>query len=123
MRMMKVKYKVVPNFVIRVQYLFIFNSLPVLFSDKISKALTLSRGGPELSATYFGHISSMEARIFIKFETKVHKVVLNHQPNFHEDLCKDARARGENAKTCDALQRFRSKSTKIKKMRFSAIFE
>ena len=48
MRMMKVKYKVVPNFVIRVQYLFIFNSLPVLFSDKISKALTLSRWGPEL---------------------------------------------------------------------------
>jgi len=35
---------------------------------------------------------------------------------------KDARARGENARTCDALQKFRNESTKIKKMRFSAIF-
>ena len=75
--------------------------------------LTLSRGGPELTvqggggknacATYFGHISSTEARIFMKFETYVHKIVLNHQPNFHKDPCKDARARGENARTCDAL--------------------
>ena len=65
----------------------------------------------------------MEARIFMKFETYVHKVVLNHQPNFHKDPCKDARARGENARTRDALQRFRSESTKIEKMPFSAIFD
>ena len=57
------------------------------------------------------------------FETYVHTIVLDHQPNFHKDPCKDARARGENVRTCDALQRFRSESTKIKKMRFSAIFE
>ena len=44
-------------------------------------------------------------------ETYVHKIVLEHQPNFHKDPCKDARARVENARTCDALQKFRS--TKI----------
>ena len=65
----------------------------------------------------------MEAQIFMKFETYAHKIVPDHQPNFYKDLCKDACARGENARTCDALQRFRSESTKIKKMRFSAIFE
>ena len=69
------------------------------------------------------NISLTEAQIFMKFETYVYKIVLDHQPNFHKDPCKDARARGENARTCDALQRFRSESTKIKKMRFSAIFE
>ena len=58
----------------------------------------------------------------MKFETYVHKIVLDHQPNFHKDPCKDARARDENMHTCDALQRFRSESTKIKKMRFSAFF-
>ena len=73
----------------------------------ISKlALTLSRGGPELTiqggdqnacATYFGYISSMEARIFMKFETYVHKIVLDHQPNFHKDSCKDALPRGVHA--------------------------
>ena len=45
----------------------------------------------------------MEARIFMKFETYVHKIVLNHQPNFHKDPCKDARAQDKNARTCDAL--------------------
>ena len=79
--------------------------------------LTLSRGGPELT------IQGGEARIFMKFETYVHKIILDHQLTFHKDPCKDARARGENARTCDALQRFRSESTKIKKMSFSAIFE
>ena len=49
--------------------------------------------------------------------------IWNHQPNFHKDPCKDARAWGENTRTCDALQKFRNESTKIKKMRFSAIFE
>ena len=65
----------------------------------------------------------MEAWIFMKFQTYVHKIVLDHQPNFHKDPCKDARARNKNARTCDALKRFRSESTKIKKMRFSAFFE
>ena len=57
----------------------------------------------------------------MKFETYVLKIVLDQEPNFHKDPCKDTRARGENARTCDALQRFRSESTKIKKMRFLAI--
>ena len=33
----------------------------------------------------------------MKFETYVHKIVIDHQPNFHKDPCKDAHARGENA--------------------------
>ena len=32
----------------------------------------------------------------MKFETYVHKIVLDHQPNFHKDPCKDAHARDEN---------------------------
>ena len=52
------------------------------------------------------NISLTEAQIFMKFETYVYKIVLDNQPNFHKDPCKDARARGENARTCDALQRF-----------------
>ena len=50
----------------------------------------------------------MDARIFMKFETYVQKIVLDHQPN--KDPCKDARARVENARTCDALQKFRYES-------------
>ena len=38
----------------------------------------------------------MEARIFMKFKTCVRKIVVDHQPNFHKDPCKDARGRGEN---------------------------
>ena len=56
-------------------------------------------GGKNACGTYFGHISSTEARIFMKFETYVHKIVLDHQPHFHKDPCKDARARGLNART------------------------
>ena len=85
--------------------------------------LTIQGGGKNGCATYFGHISSMEARIFMKFETYDHKIVLDHQPNFHKDPCKDEHTRGENARVCDALQRFRSESTKIKRMCFSASFE
>ena len=44
-------------------------------------------------------ISLTEAQIFMKFETYVYKIVLDHQPNFHKDPCKDARARGINART------------------------
>ena len=62
-----------------------------------------SGGGKNAYATYFVHISSMETRIFMKFETYVHKIVFHHQPNFDKDPCKDARARGENVRTCDAL--------------------
>ena len=47
----------------------------------------------------------------MKFETCVHKIVLDHLPNFHKDPCKDARAQGENARTCDALQKFKNEST------------
>ena len=42
--------------------------------DSKDHILTLYRGGPELM---------------------IHKIVLDHQPNFHKDPCKDARARGE----------------------------
>ena len=59
----------------------------------------------------------------MKFKTYVNKIVLDRQLNSHKDPCKDARAQGENARTCNDLQRFRSESTKIKKMRFSAISE
>ena len=55
------------------------------------------------SQFYFANISATEAQIFMKFETYVYKIVFDHQPNFHKDPCKDARARGENARTCDAL--------------------
>ena len=41
----------------------------------------------------------MEAQIFMKFETYVYKIVLDHQPNFYKDPCKDARARGVNVRT------------------------
>ena len=33
----------------------------------------------------------MEARIFMKFENYVHKIVLDHQPNFHKDPFKEAK--------------------------------
>ena len=35
---------------------------------------------------YFAHISSTEARIFMKFETYVHKIVLDHQPIFRAKI-------------------------------------
>ena len=69
------------------------------------------------------NIFSTEARILMKYKAYAPEIVVYHQPNFHKDPCKDGRTRGKNARTCDALQRFRSESTKIKKMRFSAIFE
>ena len=59
----------------------------------------------------------------MKFEIYFYKILIYHQQNFHKDPCKDAHAQGENVRTCNALQKFRNKSTKIKKMRFSAIFE
>ena len=65
----------------------------------------------------------MEARIFMKFETYVYMIVIDHQQNFHKDPSQVAPARGKNTRTCDALQNFRCESTEIKKMRFSAIFE
>ena len=38
------------------------------------------------------NISLTEAQIFMKFETYVYKIVLDHQQNFHKDPCKDALA-------------------------------
>ena len=64
----------------------------------------------------------MEAQIFMKFETFVHKIVIDHQPNFHKDPFKDASAQCENACTCDALQKFRNESTKIKKKLFHSLY-
>ena len=40
----------------------------------------------------------------MKFETYVYKIVLNHQPKFHKDPCKDAHARGVNARTRDEMR-------------------
>ena len=37
----------------------------------------------------------------MKFKIYVHKIVLDHQPNFLKDPCKDAPARGINARTRD----------------------
>ena len=56
-----------------------------------------------VNPTYFCHIFSMEARIFMKFETEVHKIVPDHQSNFHKDPCRDARARGVNTRTRDEI--------------------
>ena len=38
------------------------------------------------------------AQISMKFETYAHKIVFDHQLNFHKDSCKDARARGVKAR-------------------------
>ena len=73
-----------------------------------SFSVIYSSGQKNRIAQIFANISAMEDRIFMKFETYVHKIELDHQPNFHKYLCKFARARSENAHTCDALQRFRS---------------
>ena len=42
----------------------------------------------------------------MKFETYVHKIVIDHQPNFHKDPCKAACTRGVNArwKTSDEMR-------------------
>ena len=59
----------------------------------VNPILTVQGGGAKTPALlFFGNISSTEARIFMKFQTYVHKIVVDHQPNFHKDLCKDARA-------------------------------
>ena len=58
------------------------------------------------------NISLTGAQIFMKFETYVYKIVLDHQPNFHKDPCKDACARGVNARAfhreCTRLQLVRA---------------
>ena len=50
----------------------------------------------------------MEAQIFMKFETYVYKIVLDHQPNFHKDPCKDAQGQGVNARShfIDSVREF-----------------
>ena len=50
----------------------------------------------------------------MKFETYVHKIVPDHQPNFHKDPCKDVRARGVNARTRDEILLEGIKSGKLK---------
>ena len=45
------------------------------------------------------NISLTEAQIFMKFVTYVYEIVFDHPQNFHKDPCKDARARGVNART------------------------
>ena len=53
------------------------------------------QGGAKTPALHIFIFASMEARSFMKFETYVHKIVLDHQPNFHKVPCKDARALGK----------------------------
>ena len=43
----------------------------------------------------------MEAWIFLKFETEVHKIVIDYQNNFYKDRCIDALARAISAGTRD----------------------
>ena len=38
-----------------------------------------------------------------EIETYAHKIVIDHQPNFYKDPCKDAHARGVNALTRDEM--------------------
>ena len=44
----------------------------------------------------FANISATKARIFMKFETYIHKIVKNHQIIFRKDPCTHARTRGVN---------------------------
>ena len=39
----------------------------------------------------------------MKFETYVYKIVIDHQPNFYKDPCKDASAPVLNARTRDEM--------------------
>ena len=39
------------------------------------------------SQYHFANISATKARIFMKFETEAHKIVMNYQNNFHENPC------------------------------------
>ena len=40
----------------------------------------------------------------MKFETYVYKIVLDPQPNFHKEPCKNAHARGVNTRTRDEMR-------------------
>ena len=40
----------------------------------------------------------------MKFETYAHKIVPDHQLNLYKDPCKDARARGVNARTRNEMR-------------------
>ena len=48
------------------------------------------------SQYHFANISSTKARIFMKFETYVHKIVKNYQKIFRKDPCTHAHTRGVN---------------------------
>ena len=39
------------------------------------------------SQNHFANISATIARVFMKFETEAHKIVMNYQNNFHENPC------------------------------------
>ena len=73
---------------------------PMMFSYR----LTLSRGGGAKTPALLILAISPEWKIGSLRETYVHKIVLDHQPNFHKDPCKDARARGVNARTRDEMR-------------------
>ena len=69
---------------------YIGNMLPHLYWSNVTLRRQFVLKQNAACTTYFGHISTMEAWIFMKFETYVYKIVFDHQPNFHKDPCKDA---------------------------------
>ena len=48
----------------------------------------------------FANISATKARIFMKFETYIHKIVKNYQKIFHKDPCRQAHTRDVNVSAC-----------------------
>ena len=44
------------------------------------------------------NISATKAPIFLKFETKVHQIVMNNHTNFRKDPCTHARTQGKNVR-------------------------
>ena len=47
----------------------------------------------------FANISATKTRIFMKFETYIHKILKNYLLIFHKDPCTYARTRGKNMRT------------------------
>ena len=81
--------------------------------------ITITKEEPKEKNVYFVCFSltfNFSIQIFMKFETFVHKII--PPTKFYKDPRKVVRARGENARTCDALQRFRSESKKSRKCVF-----
>ena len=50
------------------------------------------------SQYHFANISATKARIFMKFETQIHKIVKKYHKIFRKDPCTNARTRGKNVR-------------------------